>query len=105
MNGDCLAKRMSKSKILVVDDDPNLSRLLAFILIRLGGYDVCEENRPSAAAATARNYRPNLILLDVDMPGRDGGAVSAEIRADPLLSATPIIFVTSLVSKSEQGMR
>jgi CheY-like chemotaxis protein len=96
---------MSKSKILIVDDDPNLSRLLAVILNRIGGYDVREENRPFAALQTARDFRPHLILMDVDMPGKDGGMVSAEINNDPLLANTPIIFVTSLVSKNEAGMR
>lgn len=44
------------------------------------------------------------MLLDVDMPGKDGGMVSAEMNADPVLSRTPIIFVTSLVGKNEAGM-
>ena len=96
---------MSKSKILVIDDDPKLSELLAVILNRVGGYDVQQENRPFAALATARNYLPNLVLLDVDMPGKDGGMVSAEMHADPVLTTIPIIFVTSLVGKNEAGMR
>lgn len=96
---------MSKTKILVIDDDPKLSELLAVILKRVGGYDVQQENRPFAALNTARSYLPNLVLLDVDMPGKDGGMVSAEMNADPVLSTTPIIFVTSLVAKSEAGMR
>jgi len=96
---------MSKSKILIIDDDPKLSELLAVILNRVGGYDVQQENRPFAAIATARNYLPNLVLLDVDMPGKDGGIVSAEMNADPILSEIPIIFVTSLVGRNEAGMR
>lgn len=95
---------MSKSKILVIDDDPKLSELLAVILSRVGGYDVFQENRPFAAVATARSYKPNLVLLDVDMPGKDGGMVSAEMSADPFLAKVPIIFVTSLVSKGEAGV-
>lgn len=47
---------MSKSKILVIDDDPELPELLAVILNRVGGYDVQQENRPFAAVATARNF-------------------------------------------------
>lgn len=96
---------MSKFKILVVDDDPKLSALLAFVLNRLGGCDVCEENRSFAALATARRFRPDVILLDVDMPGKDGGMVAAEIRKDALIADTPIIFVSSLITKSEEGMR
>jgi len=96
---------MSKSKILVIDDDPKLTELLAVILNRIGGYDVIQENRSFAALATARAYLPNLVLLDVDMPGKDGGMVSAEMNADPLLTNIPIIFVTSLVGKNEAGLR
>ena len=95
---------MSKSKILVVDDDPKLSGFLAVILDRVGGYEVREENRSFAAVQTAMNFRPHLILLDVNMPGKDGGAVFTELSKNPLLSHIPVIFVTSLVSKSEAGV-
>jgi len=96
---------MSKSKILVVDDDPKLSGLLAVILNRVGGYEVREENRPFAAVRTAQDFLPHLILLDVDMPGKDGGTIYTELSTHPLLSHIPVIFVTSLVSKNEAGMR
>jgi DNA-binding response OmpR family regulator len=95
---------MAKSKILVVDDDPKLSRLVATILDRVGGYDVVEENRPFSVVATARNFRPDLVLLDVDMPGKDGGTVSRELAADPVLGSVPVVFVTSLISQAESGM-
>ena len=78
--------------------------LMAVILLR-AGYEIREENRSFAALQTAREFRPDLILLDVDMPGKDGGAVSAEIARDPLVTGTPIVFVTSLVSEHESGMR
>lgn len=94
---------MSKSKILVVDDDPSLSRLLAVILNRVGGYDVCEENRSYAALATAREFRPDVVLLDVDMPGKDGGEVARDLAADPQLGRVPILFFTSLISTAEAG--
>ena len=96
---------MKISKILVVDDDPKLSTLVALLLRRAGGYEVREENRSFAALATAREYRPDLVLLDVDMPGKDGGEVARELAADSLLSSVPIIFITSLVSPAEAGAR
>ena len=70
---------MSKTKILIVDDDARLSTLMRTILER-GGYEAREENRSFAALATARGFRPDLVLLDVDMPGKDGGTRSEERR-------------------------
>lgn len=96
---------MSKSKILIVDDDASISRLIALVLRRMGGYEVREENRSFAALSTAHEFLPDLILLDVDMPGKDGGAVSAELKSDPVFSKTPVIFVTSLISKNEAAAR
>ena len=90
----------NKPKILVVDDDPKLTHLLRVILERLGGFEVSEENRSFAAVETARSCQPDLILLDVQMPGQDGGDVAAELKIDPVLNCTPIVFLTSLVDKS-----
>ena len=92
---------MSKPRILVVDDDAKISSLVRIILERIGGFQVREENRSFAALETAREFRPHFMLLDVDMPGKDGGDVAAEFRADPVLSTVPIVFLTSLVASRE----
>jgi CheY-like chemotaxis protein len=94
---------MNKLKILVVDDDPKLSRLVKTILEKTGEYEVREENRSSAALATGRAFIPDMILLDVDMPGKDGGDVARELQSDPTLNAKPILFFTSLISHGEAG--
>ena len=96
---------MNKTKILIVDDDAKLSHLVAIILSRAGGHEVREENRSFAAVHTAREFRPDLIVLDVDMPGKDGADVCQELAEDPLLSNVPVIFVTSLITEGEAGMR
>jgi len=96
---------MSKTKILIVDDDAKLSHLLAIILTRVGHHEVREENRSFAAVHTAREFRPDLILLDIDMPGKDGAEISEDLSEDPILSQVPVIFVTSLITKEEAGMR
>ena len=96
---------MTKYRILVVDDEPNLSDLVRLILEKSGHFEVRVENRSAAALSAARDFRPNLILLDVDMPGKDGGEVSREIQADPTLRAVPILFLTSLISREEAGQR
>jgi DNA-binding response OmpR family regulator len=95
---------MSNKRILIVDDETNLSTLLQHYLVK-GGYEVLTENLPSHAMNSARAFSPDLILLDVNMPGKDGGEVAADFRADPAFSHVPILFLTSLVSSSEAGKR
>jgi CheY-like chemotaxis protein len=94
---------MNKAKIMVVDDDPKLSRLVKLFLESTKLYEVLEENRSSQAAATARSFRPQAVLLDVDMPGKDGGEVAREMADDPQLSRIPVLFFTSLISVEEAG--
>jgi CheY-like chemotaxis protein len=94
---------MEKLKIMVVDDDPKLSRLVKIFLENTRIYTVLEENRSSQAIATARQYRPDAILLDVDMPGKDGGELARELAADPDLGRLPVMFFTSLISTDEAG--
>ncbi len=94
---------MNKPRLLVVDDDSKVTHLLAVILRRCGGYEVVEENRSYLALNRALELRPNLILLDVDMPGKAGGELAAEMNAHPRLGHVPVLFVTSLVAPREAG--
>lgn len=96
---------MNKRKVLIVDDDPELSRLLAVILDRMGGCEVREENRSVAALDAARAFRPHVIVLDVVMPEKDGNTVREELSRDPELADTPVIFVTGVIARSESGFR
>ncbi len=96
-----VAVRMSKFKILIVDDDPKISSLMAAVLEKAGGYETRQENRSFAALATARTFAPDLVTLDVDMPGKDGGEIAAELRGDPVLQHVPVVFITSLIKNSD----
>jgi len=100
-----LYRGMKKCRILIVDDDAMLSRLVQAMIEKTGMYDTAVENLSYRALATARTFGPDLVLLDVDMPGKDGGDVAREMRADPALKSVPVIFLTALVSKHEAGMR
>jgi CheY-like chemotaxis protein len=91
---------MKKARILVVDDEPGFTRLLKLVLQR---YEIREENDALRAFETAQNFRPDLILLDVVMPGIDGGNLAARIRGDALLKNVPIVFLTAVVSPREAG--
>ena len=94
---------MNKRRILVVDDEPKLSELVRMFLERTQRFDVRVENRSAHAVTAAREFRPEMILLDVDMPGKDGGQVARELKDDTTLRATPILFFTSLISHAEAG--
>jgi len=73
----------SARRILIVDNDKNTTHLVKILLEKTGRYVVFEENDSTRAHQTARNFRPDLIFLDVVMPDRDGGEIAAQIRADP----------------------
>src|SRR5438876_8756934 len=90
-----------KRRILIVDNDTNATHLIRILLEKTGQYLVLEENNSTKAHLSAQTFRPDLILLDVVMPIRDGGEIAAQIRADPELQNTPIIFLTALVTPSE----
>lgn len=80
--------------LLVVDDD-DLVALAVQRALKKFGYHVLVANSGRDGIQTARRYRPDLILLDVIMPGLTGYQVCREIRSDPLLQETPILFLTA----------
>ena len=92
---------MKKTKILVIDDDVNATRMVKLALERTERYEVCQLNNPAGALDVAREFKPDLILLDICMPGAGGVEVSFQIRSDRELQRTPIVFLTSLVSERE----
>ena len=92
---------MIKTKVLIVDDDVAASRLLALGLEKTGAFEVLVENVATRALASARPFGPDVIFMDVCMPGADGGDVAFQIHSHPQLKTTPIIFLTSLVSGKE----
>ncbi|HEV7867724.1 MAG TPA: response regulator [Chthoniobacteraceae bacterium] len=96
---------MSKPRILVVDDEPNLSHLVSMFLERTERFQVLVENRSSQALARAREFKPDVVLLDVDMPGKDGGEVARDMAADAQLRSIPVLFFTSLISREEAGTK
>jgi two-component system, OmpR family, response regulator len=96
---------MKQKRILIIDDESSITRSMRLNLEALGTYEVRPENHARAALQTAREFRPDLILLDVMMPEMDGGEVATQLREDPLLKDTPIVFLTALVSNEETNRR
>jgi len=87
-----------KKRILVVDDEPGFTHVVRLTLERIGAYEVRELNRATEVLRAAREFKPDLILLDVLMPGADGSEVAAQIQGDAKLRDTPLVFFTALVS-------
>ncbi len=92
-----------KRRILIIDDEAGFTRMVKLNLEKAGPYEVREENRALHAVAAAREFKPDLILLDVIMPAMDGGDVAAKIKNDPHLRGTPIVFLTATVTVREAG--
>ncbi|HVF71348.1 MAG TPA: response regulator [Chthoniobacterales bacterium] len=92
---------MCKRRVLVVDDDINLSRLAAIILESSGKYEVMMVQESVRAIAAAVRFQPDVMLLDVDMPGLSGGDIAREAACDSRLRDVPILFLTGLVRPEE----
>ena len=92
----------NKPRILIVDDEAGFTKLAKLALTE---YEICEENHPTRALETAKNFKPDLILLDVVMPDMDGGDIAAQIKAEPIFKRVPIIFLTAIVTEKETENR
>jgi CheY-like chemotaxis protein len=90
---------MHKKRILIVDDDVSSTRLTKLNLEATNRFDVRIEKWPEDTLATAREYKPDLIILDIMMPGLFGGDVAERLRADPQFRFVPILFVSAAVRK------
>jgi len=93
--------KLDKKRILAVDDQPANTRLLKLYLEQTNDYEVREENHAEAALSAAAEFQPHLILLDVMMPGMDGGELAACFKVNPHLKTVPIVFLTGAVTKAE----
>lgn len=90
-----------KKRIVIVDDDVSFSEMAKMMLEKAGLYEVTVCNRGGDALRTIRAKKPDLILLDVVMPGTDGPEIASQLRADKTLSAIPLVFLTSLITVEE----
>jgi DNA-binding response OmpR family regulator len=81
--------------ILIVDDEPHLAFMLADVLAE-AGYDARTIDNGRDALETVHRDPPDLMLLDVQMPGLDGFEVAARLKADPATAAIPIIMLSAM---------
>ena len=89
-----------KTTIQIIDDNVALTTLLAKTLSKFG-YEPVVENNPLLAINSARHHLPDLILLDVMMPERDGGRVLADLRSDLSLRYIPVVLLTAIAREAQ----
>jgi CheY-like chemotaxis protein len=84
---------LSKYRILVVDDEPD-TRMFISTVLQDNGATVLEASDGNEALDVARRERPDLMTLDLEMPGMGGGEVFEQMRTDPDLSGIPVFIIT-----------
>jgi two-component system phosphate regulon response regulator PhoB len=89
------------SKVLVIDDEPDVTELVAYHL-KAKGCVVEIVNDPLRSIGIARSFLPDLVILDVMMPGLSGLQVCRMLRSDPKLKKVPIIFLTAKVEEGDR---
>lgn len=93
---------MRKPRILIVDDESGFIRLVKLALEKRR-YTVRDENDATRVLATARKFKPDLVLLDFVMPKIHGGDVAATLRAEPRFNHTPILFLSGTITKHRKA--
>lgn len=88
-------------RILIVDDELS-SRAPLAVLLRREGYEVCEASDGPSALATCAWFRPDLVLLDILMPGMNGFEVCRRIKAAPETRLTPVVLITGLSATEDR---
>jgi CheY-like chemotaxis protein len=92
---------MDPRSVLLVDDDPSIRTVAEMSLGKIGRLDVVVVASGADALAAVRVKRPDVILLDVMMPGMDGPTTLARLREDAETATIPVIFLTAKVQKPE----
>ncbi len=92
---------MEKKKILIVDDEPDVLMLLGERLSK-AGYGVIKAASGKEALELTQKKKPDLIILDIAMPGMDGSEVATVLRSDEKTKDIPIMFLTCLFTKQEE---
>ncbi|MEM7011884.1 MAG: response regulator [Verrucomicrobiota bacterium] len=92
-----------KARVLMVDDEESFLRLAKMNLERTRRYEVGAVSDPESALDMARDFDPDIILMDVVMPGKDGLDLVQELKSDESLREIPVIMLTALASGLDHG--
>ncbi|MFA5144772.1 MAG: response regulator [Candidatus Omnitrophota bacterium] len=92
---------IKKKKILLIDDEADFTKLIKLNLELTGQYEVKTENNGLLGLDAAKEFKPDLIFLDIMMPDIDGGDVCSQLENDEETKGIPVIFLTAIASKEE----
>ncbi|MBI4309909.1 MAG: response regulator [Candidatus Omnitrophica bacterium] len=90
------------ARILLIDDDRDMSHLTSTALMKKGHEVLCFQEAKKGIEE-AKRQKPHLILMDVMLPGMDGGQAVKQLKMDPDLKDVPVVFLTALVSADKEG--
>jgi len=96
---------MTKRKILIVDDEVTITRMLKLNLEETGEYEVRTESEGLKTINAALEFRPDLILLDIMMPDMNGSEVSEKLYNNNELKDIKIVFLTAALNMQETGIK
>lgn len=89
----------ARRKLLLVDDD---EAVIEFLNVKLGAeFDLMATGAPEKVLPLALDGQPDLVLCDIDLPGMDGGDISAALFANPQTRGIPVVFLTALVTPED----
>jgi CheY-like chemotaxis protein len=92
---------MAATPILIVDDNPSNTKLLAFLLTARG-YEIRTAASADEAIAVLAQWKPRLILMDIQLPGMDGLTLTRQLKADPATRDIAIVAATAYAMKGDQ---
>jgi two-component system, cell cycle response regulator DivK len=94
---------MAGKRVLVIDDNA-VNRRLVQVLLHSRGYEVCEAASAPEAFAALTGKPPDIILMDIRLPGMDGLTATRKLKTDPATRDIPIVAVTSYAMKGDEEM-
>jgi two-component system, cell cycle response regulator DivK len=89
------------ANVLIIEDNP-ANMKLAFLLLKRAGHTVLCAVDAETGLALARTDQPDLVLMDIQLPGMDGLAATSLLKQDPATAAIPVIALTALAMKGDQ---
>jgi DNA-binding response OmpR family regulator len=97
-----IAQKIGTAKILVIDDEPQITEIVETFLSN-AGHQVFVNNVAADGLKRAKTIKPDIILLDIMMPGTDGYSVCNELKNDPATTNIPVVFLTGKDRNDDMG--